>query len=343
MIRKKYQKITFVVLLISFGCCFLVIGQETTGDLTAPEEVITPSDALISDTEPDPIFSLYHDGIKRTYGVHLPLNYADGRRKNPVVIYLHGAGGDIGSAYQDGIDKIADKYGFILAIPVATRTLWWQPSSTRWNGGEWEGGECCGAADDVGFISKMIAKLRLQYNVNPNQIYATGISNGGLMVNRLACELSDKIAAVAVVAPTAIPQNCVPSISVSVMGIHGTGDPCNPYDGSQPAGACGKVSYTRMSPGEVVDAWLNILGCSQEYTTVYDNGDANCISYNGSNGSEVTFCKVEKMGHTWPSGSQYLPESIVGPVSNDISTDQIWEFFQRHSLWKNRFKRASIK
>jgi len=343
MIRKKYQTIVFAWLLFFFGCCFLVIGQETTGDLTATEGVITPSEALTSDTASDPIYSLYHDGIKRTYGVHLPSNYGDGRQKVPVVIYLHGGGGDIDAAYQDGIDKISDKYGFILAIPAATRTLWWQPSSTRWNGGEWGGGECCGTTDDVGFISEMIAKLRLQYNVNLNQIYATGISNGGLMANRLACELSDKIAAVAVVAPTAIPQNCVPSIPVSVMDIHGTGDPCNPYDGSKPAGACGEVSYTRMSPAEVVESWLNILGCSQEYATVYENGSANCISYNGSNGAEVTFCKVEKMGHTWPGGSQYLPESIVGPVSNDISADQIWDFFQRHSLMKNRFKRASIK
>jgi polyhydroxybutyrate depolymerase len=152
------------------------------------------------------------------------------------------------------------------------------------------------------------------------------------MANRLACELSDKIAAVAVVAPAAIPSNCKPLHPVSVMDIHGTGDPCNPYDGSMPKGACGRVDYRRMPPNKVVDSWIEILGCSRDASVVYEKGDAKCMSYKGKDGSEVVFCRVEGMGHTWPSGSQYLPVRLVGKVSTDISFDQMWDFLQRHSL-----------
>lgn len=248
----------------------------------------------------------------------------------PVVIYLHGGGGSIKSAYIDGLDDAADQLGFILAIPAATRVKW-GPLASRWNGGEWAGGQCCGSADDVGFISKMIDEVTKQFHADPTRIYATGISNGGLMTNRVACELADKIAAVATVAPAALPERCAPSRPISIMDIHGTGDLCNPFDGSVPTGACGKTDYKRMSPKEVVDAWRRINGCS-EGPARETRGSLAFSKYPCRDNSEVLFCKVEGMGHTWPSGSQYLSARLVGPVSHEISMRDLWEFFQRHSL-----------
>lgn len=286
----------------------------------------------------DPTFYIQHDGLTRKYKVHLPRWY-NRKRKLPVVIYIHGGAGDMTAAYRDGIDKFSDKYGFVLAVPLGTGKVRLGHFWGSWNGGNWETGECCGDADDVGFISKMIEQLKARFNVDENRIYATGISNGGLMTNRLACELSDKIAAIATVAPAALMSGCNPARPVPVMDIHGTADPANPPDGSESksifneeSGSVFAKSYKRMTPYQVVDAWKKINKCSDKKIAGYENGGAKCVIYNDCTGEvEVELCMVEGMGHTYPSGSQYFPAKTVGPVSYDISFEQIWEFFKRHS------------
>lgn len=284
----------------------------------------------MANTSTDYDASLSHDGLQREYRIHLPPAYRAGGKKMPVVVYLHGGGGSPKSAYKDGLDKAADTLGFILAMPKATRVMW-GPLASRWNGGTWKGGHCCGSADDIGFISKMIDQLVSHLAVDPRRIYATGISNGGLMANRVACELADKIAAVATVAPAAVPQSCAPSRPIPVMNIHGTGDPCNPFDGSVPTGLCRKADYKRMSPRETVDFWRRVNRCTGE-PAVTTRGTLTFARYACPNGAEVEFCTVEGMGHTWPSGSQYFSARLVGPVSHEISTADIWAFFQRHAL-----------
>jgi polyhydroxybutyrate depolymerase len=286
----------------------------------------------------DPEFFITHDGQIRKYKVHTPLDYRGD--KVPMVIYIHGGGGDMRAAYMDGIDKFSDKYGFIIAIPEGTGEVKLGHTRAQWNGGKWETGECCGDADDVGFISRMIDEIKSNFNIDEKRVYATGISNGGLMTNRIGCELSEKIAAIATVAPAAIISDCNPSRAVSVMDIHGTADPANPPDGSEPrsifneeSGSGFAKSYKRMTPYQVVEKWKKINGCSDKYGQGYKKGGASCIIYNQcENGSEVELCIVEGMGHTYPSGSQYLPKRVVGPVSYDISFDQIWDFFKRHQM-----------
>lgn len=293
----------------------------------------TSEKPLESDLTPgDHTFTLQHDGLTRSYKIHVPELY-DGATAAPLVIYLHGGAGNMDSARSDGIAAYSDKYGFILAAPEGTGEKKLGKMRASWNGGTWAGGSCCTDTDDVGFISEMIDELKANLNVDPKRIYAMGISNGGLMANRLACELSDRIAAVATVAPAAVPGGCDPSKPVSVMDIHGTGDTCNPYDGSEPPFSfCADVDYKRMAPQETVDTWLGINGCSGDPVTAYQNGDATCLSYQCRGGSEVQLCTVEGMGHTWPSGAQYLSASMVGPVSEDMSTDQIWGFFEKHPV-----------
>lgn len=283
--------------------------------------------------------AILHDGLARKYKIHLPPNLRAGTRM-PLVIYVHGGGGNMRAAYMDGMDKMSDKYGFILAVPEGTGEVKLGRMRAQWNGGRWAGGECCGSADDVGFISRMIDEIRLRYRVDEARIYATGISNGGLMTSRLACELSDKIAAIATVAPAAVMSECKPSRPVPVMDIHGTADPANPPDGSEPRGIFNEdsgsdfaKSYKRMTPYQVIQAWRKINGCSENKIDGYQNGGSHCEVFNKcSEGAEVELCLVEGMGHAYPGGSQYLPENLVGPVSNDISFDQIWEFFKRHVL-----------
>jgi len=282
-------------------------------------------------------YSLTHNNSKRYYKMHIPASY-NKDSKMPVVIYVHGGGGDMRAAYMDGLDKMSEKHNFILVVPEGTGEVKLGHMRASWNGGQWETGECCGDSDDVGFISKMIDEIKNNFSVDEKRIYATGISNGGLMTNRLGCELADKIAAIATVAPAGLISNCAPSRPISIMNIHGTADPANPIDGSEPksifseeSGTSFAKSYKRMTPYQTVDAWKKINKCSDEQSVGYQKENANCVTYNEcSSNSEVELCVIEGMGHTYPSGTQYFSASIVGPVSFDISFDQIWEFFQKH-------------
>lgn len=279
-------------------------------------------------------FTFAYEGRIRKFKVHLPNNY----NKDilyPAVIYLHGGGGSIKAAYQDGVDKASDKFGFILVIPAGTGIL---PNRLlTWNAGTWAGGDCCGPAfknniDDVGFISKIIDEIKKEFNIDKNRIYATGISNGAMMSYRLACELSDKIAAVAVVASPAVPEGCAPPRPISIMQINGTVDPAVPINGGKGGGIIGKTFQVQVAQ-EMVNSWVQRNECAANYTTTYQKGNTTCITYSPcKNGVEVVFCKVKGMGHTWPSGHQYMPVAKVGPVSYDISFDQIWEFFQKQCI-----------
>ncbi len=281
----------------------------------------------------DPEFALMHDGLRRVYRVHIPVSY-DGKHPVPVVIYVHGGAGDMRAAYMDGLDKFSDKYGFLLLVPQGTGGVKLGRMRAQWNGGKWETGDCCGSADDVGFISRMIDEAKGKFNIDEKRIYATGISNGGLMVNRLGCELSEKIAAIAPVASAAIISDCRPSKPVSIIVIHGSADPANPPDGSAPRGIFAEkgafaMSYKRMTPYQVVDKWKKINGCLGKGRQGYKKGKADCIIFDQCRtGAEVELCIVEDMGHAYPGGSQYLPENMVGPVSYDMTFDQIWEFFE---------------
>lgn len=73
---------------------------------------------LVNKNKRDYEFNIEHNEIIRTYGLHIPESY--NKNATPLVIYLHGGGGNIDSAYKDEIDKMSDKYGFILAIPEGT-------------------------------------------------------------------------------------------------------------------------------------------------------------------------------------------------------------------------------
>lgn len=277
-------------------------------------------------------FTLEHGGLARKYNVHLPSGY-NNKNPLPLVIYLHGGGGTMKAAYEDGLDKDSDKFGFILAVPDGTGIF---PNRLHtWNGGKWDGGDCCGSAfknnvDDVGFISAMIDELEKKFNVDDKRIYATGISNGAIMSYRLACELSERIAAVAAVAPPAVPNPCPFFGSVSIMQINGTADPAVPFNGGKGGGIIGKNFMAQSAQG-IINFWLKGNDCAASQSVTYQKGDAACITYGPcGGGAEVVLCKIEGGGHTWPSGKQYMPESKVGPVSYDLSFDQIWEFFRNH-------------
>jgi polyhydroxybutyrate depolymerase len=148
-----------------------------------------------SNVRADSLHTLTYDGLERTYILHVPPSYNE-RHPVPLVISLHGGGGNAGHQRRvSDFNRLADEKGFIVVYPNGTGQR--QDAILTWNGGA-----CCGYAmtnnvDDVGFIRALIAELSNAYAIDPKRIYVTGISNGGIMAYRLACEASDVIAAIA--------------------------------------------------------------------------------------------------------------------------------------------------
>ena len=187
--------------------------------------------------------------IERTYILYVPPKYKN-NRPTPLVFNFHGLGGDAEShLYYTQMFDLADKFKFILVAPNGV-------------GNSWNAGLCCAPAnllgiDDVGFVSDLIDKISDDYCINPDRIFATGISNGGFISNRLACELSDRIAAIAPVASANLTLPCETIRPVPIIAFNGTADVL--------------VSYANGASS--IEAWAERNGCSDETYVVYQKGE----------------------------------------------------------------------
>jgi polyhydroxybutyrate depolymerase len=228
-------------------------------------------------------------------------------------------------------NELADRHGFVVAYPDGL--------NRRWNDGRQSGRMDRPAVDDTGFLSALIDKLGRDYRIDPKRVYSTGISNGGFMSQRLACDLADKIAAVGVVAATMgrdLAARCKPARPVSVLLIQGTEDPLVPYEGGRvqvPGG--GAI----ISAPDAVKKWVDLNGCNAQPKkdmlpdSATDETRTRREIYGECRvGTGVVFLAIEGGGHTWPSGPQYLPERRIGRASRDFSaSEMIWEFFSAHA------------
>ena len=285
--------------------------------------------------------SITHNGLKRTYLIHIPPDNKS--RPMPLVIALHGGGGT-GSRMEkltkDGFNRLSDKEGFIVVYPDGIEKHWNDGRSVKAAG--WRAHK--ENVDDVGFISAMIEHLVKEQNVDPERVYITGVSNGALMASRLACEKTEKIAAIALVAGTIAEDfvsRCSPSRPIPVLMMHGTKDPFVLWEGGEIADKLprGRRFGRTLSVPETVKFWAANNGCPSlpiitqepdkdpnDTTRVRQEAYSDC-----KNGAEVILYAIENGGHTWPSGHKYLPERIVGRTSKDIDANEvIWDFFRRH-------------
>jgi polyhydroxybutyrate depolymerase len=194
----------------------------------------------------------------------------------------------------------------------------------------WNAGVCCGEAmetkvDDVALASAIIDELESKLCVDAKRVFATGMSNGGFLSHRLACELSNRIAAIAPVAGVMGVPTCTPSRAVSVMQFHGTYDALVPYDGIDSA------DRKFPSVAATADAWAQRNGCTDTARTTFASGDAKCTTRDKCTaGTEVTVCAITGGGHTWPGA---FPFAMMGHTSQSIrATDAMWEFFQKHPM-----------
>ena len=271
------------------------------------------------------------DGRERSYELHVPKNY-DGNQPIPLVLALHGRfGTGAGEEKLAHLDKLSDKHAFWVVYPNGL-------------GRSWADGRAAtpsdkSGTDDVKFISALIDNMEQEYKVDTKRIYATGMSNGGFMSGRLACDLSNRIAAVAIVAAS-LSENtaatCNPVQPVSVMIIQGSDDPLVPLEGGtlRRGGSGGSV----LSHQAAVQKFVELNRCNSQPkkehladrandgTTVDAEWYASC-----ADGTQVHGYVVNGGGHTWPSGMPYLPAAMIGKTTHNLDASElIWHFFSGH-------------
>jgi len=225
------------------------------------------------------------------------------------------------------MDSKADKENFIVVYPNGT-------GGFRKHMLTWNAGTCCGYAmerqvDDVGFIRKLIKRIESRWRIDSKRIYVTGMSNGAMMSYRLACELSEKIAAIA---PVAGMMNCDPHNAkspVSVIAFHGTDDHHAPYNG----GVGRKTVYPRIDKSipETISFWVEHNRCSANPEAVKQGNVIQETYKNGFKGAEVILYTLQGGKHAWPGGrSGGYYGNIDEPTQEISATDLIWDFFSKH-------------
>jgi polyhydroxybutyrate depolymerase len=262
--------------------------------------------------------------------VHLPTGY-DPSHPAPLVLAFHGGGGDAAFMADDtryGLQRQADQGGFIVAFPNG---------ASRLPGGRfatWNAGACCGYArdhgsDDVGFARAVVSAIGARYAVDARRVFATGMSNGGMLAHRLACEAADVFRAVASVAGTDAATHCNPSRPVSVLHIHARDDDHVLFDGGAGPGAFRDPSTVMqfVSVPETVARWVQRDQCGASPQRVLQVSGAYCDVYKDcAEGARVQLCVTDTGGHSWPGADRVRPGKEAASTALDASA-VIWRFF----------------
>ncbi len=263
--------------------------------------------------------TLIHANLDRAYLIYEPANLDS--ISVPLVLNFHGYTSNMEEQFgYSNFAPIADTAGFLLVQPNGLPD---QFGTTHWNVG-WVGSQ----GDDVGFVEALLDTLLTKYDIDTTRIYSTGMSNGGFFSYKLACEIPNRIAAIASVTGSMQPNqknNCSPNRAIPIMQIHGTTDETVAYNGSFIADPIDSVvNYWKRNNGtryEVIDS-LPDINMSDGSTVVhyhYSHGDS-C--------SDVELYKIFGGGHDWPNS----PYGDAGTNYDFDASEKIWQFFAKYNL-----------
>jgi polyhydroxybutyrate depolymerase len=295
-------------------------GESPTPDLTsiASVEPTSASGTCVMRrpaTSGDSPGTIASGGVDRTYLLHIPEGY-DGSQQLPLVVVYQGLMLDAGiTAGYTRLSALADTETFGVVYLNAAG----DPAT-------WNINQAIDQPDDVAFTTDVLDRLEADLCIDPDRVFLAGYSNGGGMAQRAACELSDRIAALATVA--AIYNEC--QAPVPWVAFHGLADPVALFEGGQLPPERG--GGTLLGARRTISEWARGLGCdglaiiSRPATGVELSTYVNCATGDG----EVLQYSLVGAGHTWP-GSTELPSENLGETSQQIdATATIWDFFTSH-------------
>jgi polyhydroxybutyrate depolymerase len=266
--------------------------------------------------------SITHDGMQRDYILYVPAVY-DGTVNVPLLFNFHGYTSNANQQlFYGDFRPIADTANFIIVHPQGTLD---NTNTTHFNVG-WGGS----TVDDVGFTSALIDTLMTQYSIDAERIYSTGMSNGGYMSFHLACNLSDRIAAVGSVTGAMVPttlSNCNASHTTPVIQIHVTNDATVPYNGGALSEGIPDIlnfwsTYNGCNPTPVIEAMPDIDptdGSTVEKHCYYDNNGCTTVLH----------YKIANGGHTWPGA----PFDIGGTNYDIDGSVEVWKFVSQFNIY----------
>ena len=270
----------------------------------------------------------------RMYLLYTPAKINELSDPLPLVLVFHGGGGTargISKEVGRSLHAIADRERFLIAYPHAVDKIWDFGAGTISESLDVR-------IDDRAYFEAVLDEVTTAYPINGQRIFATGISRGGQASYFVACTFPDRIRAIAPVAmpmPIFMLDVCQNANNVGVAILNGTEDPLVPYDG-------GQITVGRKERGEVMSTidtaafWRLRNNCKEEPTAnsiidpVKDRMQVHKISWEDCEYDPVVLYRIERGGHTWPSGRQYLPRFLVGRVNRAIDgATEIWSFFSR--------------
>ena len=239
---------------------------------------------------------------QRGYRLFVAPGY-DGRMRLPLVLDLHGSGGDAaGQARNSGFEIVAARESFAVATLQAVSARWNVPVAN-------------GRSDDVAYVSDVIDHVAARVCIDAARVYATGFSGGARMSSLLGCKLNARIAAIAPVSGLRWPAPCE-GRPVPVVTFHGLADMQNPYDGKAP----GRGHEWMESVPDALAGWARHNGCNPKVILEDPPGPLSTMRYEGCRGdAEVRMIRIDGLGHSWAT------EEID-------TTAAIWQFFSHHRL-----------
>jgi polyhydroxybutyrate depolymerase len=303
--------------------------------------IIAPLISNLSFGQANIIDSIVHQTYQRKFTIHTPTGF-NALTQRALVINLHGGSGNMLSAQGfSKMNQVADQNNFVVTWPQG-----YTPASSMVGSGYvWADGRNTladqAAIDDVGFIDKLIDTLVLNYNIDTTRIYICGFSNGGFMTQRIACQLTDRFAAMASLGSsmdTVLYQTCNPTKPIPMAFFNGTSDPAMPYGG-------GPMQNPQVTPVVPVDTavqfWVShnnclstssVINIPDTFTT--DNSTAELYNFTNCDcNADVKFYKLINGGHTWPGVYVAAQASVLGNTNRDINASiELWNFFNAHTL-----------
>ncbi len=274
--------------------------------------------------------SLKYGGVTRHYSLFIPSGYKKSK-PSPLLIGLHaGMGNPTNFIQRTGFSTIAEQENFIAVFPQGSA---WNEKRGRF---VWNAGSCCGYAadkniDDVGFIRVLINKLMQRYNIDGQSIYATGFSNGGEMSYRLACELSDQIASIAVISGSLVVDKCTLKNPVNILHIHGTADKYTLYEGGLTVSGFSKAAKNSVEKSLEIVRDQN--QCAETPVTKRHN-DMIFFSYSCHKKSRVAHIRISNGEHAWPGSTiRHRPRKRAPQKTTPYlnASEKIWAFFRNTS------------